>query len=225
MSNFTQDQLKQIAAAKAVEFVPENEYIGIGTGSTVNFFIEALGQSGKKIKGAVTTSLKSAELMAKYEIPQIQLNEVTRLGVYIDGADEINHMMQMIKGGGAALLPEKIVATLSDQFICIADESKYVRKLGKFPLPVEVIPMARSMVARKLVKLGGQPELRIGCKTLHGNEILDVHGLDLSEPMKMEDALNRITGVVENGLFAHRYADLLILAKEGGAEVIQAHVG
>ena len=154
MSNLTQDQLKQIAAAKAVEFVPENEYIGIGTGSTVNFFIEALGQSGKKIKGAVTTSLKSAELMAKYEIPQIQLNEVTRLGVYIDGADEINHMMQMIKGGGAALLPEKIVATLSDQFICIADESKYVRKLGKFPLPVEVIPMARSMVARKLVKLG-----------------------------------------------------------------------
>nr|WP_283397587.1 ribose-5-phosphate isomerase RpiA [Wielerella bovis] len=220
----TQDELKKIAAEKAVEFVPENEYIGIGTGSTVNFFIEALGKSGKKIKGAVTTSKKSSELMAQYGIPEIHPNEVQRLAIYVDGADEINHMMEMIKGGGAAHLPEKIVAKLSDQFICIADESKYVRRLGKFPLPIEVVPMARSMVARQLVKLGGQPELRIGCKTLHGNEILDVTGLDLSEPIKMERALNEITGLVENGLFAERPADLLILAKKDGVELIRANV-
>ncbi len=213
----TQDDLKRLAAEKAVEFVPENEYIGIGTGSTVNLFIEALGKSGKQVKGAVTTSRKSSELMAQYGIAEIHANDVTRLGVYIDGADEINHMMQMIKGGGAALLPEKIVANLAERFICIADESKYVSRLGKFPLAVEVVPLARSMVARQIAKLGGLPELRVGCKTLNGNEILDVRGLDLSEPIKMEDTLNSITGVVENGLFAHRYADLLLLAKKDGS--------
>ncbi len=154
-----QDQLKRAAAEKAVEFVPENEYIGIGTGSTINFFIEALGKSGKKIKGAVTTSKKSSELMAQYEIPEIAANEVSRLSIYIDGADEINHTLQMIKGGGGAHLPKKIVANLADQFICIADESKYVSRLGKFPLPIEVIPMARSMVARQIAKLGGQPRI------------------------------------------------------------------
>ena len=220
----TQDELKKLAAEKAVEFVPENEYIGIGTGSTVNFFIEALGKSGKKIKGAVTTSKKSSELMAQYDIPEIYPNEVKSLAVYVDGADEINHMMEMIKGGGAAHLPEKIVAKLSEQFICIADESKYVSRLGKFPLPIEVIPMARSMVARQIVKLGGEPELRIGCKTLYGNEILDVRGLDLNEPIKMERLLNEITGIVENGLFAERPADLLILAKKDGIELIKANV-
>lgn len=220
----TQDQLKRAAAEKAVEFVPENEYIGIGTGSTINFFIEALGKSGKKIKGAVTTSTQSSKLMAQYGIPEIQANEVTRLSVYIDGADEINHTLQMIKGGGAAHLPEKIVAKLSDQFICIADESKYVTRLGKFPLPVEVIPMARSMVARQIVKLGGNPELRIGCKTLHGNEILDITGLDLSQPLTVERELNKITGMVENGLFAERAADLLILARKSGVELIKPHV-
>ncbi len=220
----TQDELKRAAAEKAVELVPSDHYIGIGTGSTVNFFIEALGKSGRKIKGAVATSPKTSELMARWEIPEIHANEATHLAVYIDGADEINHMMQMIKGGGAALLPEKIAATLADRFICIADESKYVSRLGKFPLPVEVVPMARSMAAREIVKLGGQPELRIGCKTPNGNEILDVHGLDLSRPIQMEDALNRITGVVENGLFAHRYADLLLLARENGVETIQANV-
>ena len=224
MSHLTQDQLKQIAAAKAVEFVPENEYIGIGTGSTINFFIEALGKSGKKIKGAVTTSKKSSELMAQYEIPEIAANEVSRLSIYIDGADEINHTLQMIKGGGGAHLPEKIVAKLADQFICIADESKYVSRLGKFPLPIEVIPMARSMVARQIAKLGGQPELRIGYKSLHGNDILDVTGLDLSQPLTMERELNKITGLVENGLFAERAADLLILARENGIELIKPHV-
>ncbi|MDK4525496.1 ribose-5-phosphate isomerase RpiA [Kingella kingae] len=219
-----QDQLKRAAAEKAVEFVPENEYIGIGTGSTINFFIEALGKSGKKIKGAVTTSKKSSELMAQYEIPEIAANEVSRLSIYIDGADEINHTLQMIKGGGGAHLPEKIVAKLADQFICIADESKYVSRLGKFPLPIEVIPMARSMVAQQIAKLGGQPELRIGYKSLHGNDILDVTGLDLSQPLTMERELNQITGLVENGLFAERAADLLILAREDGIELIKPHV-
>ncbi|MDK4624065.1 ribose-5-phosphate isomerase RpiA [Kingella kingae] len=219
-----QDQLKRAAAEKAVEFVPENEYIGIGTGSTINFFIEALGKSGKKIKGAVTTSKKSSELMAQYEIPEIAANEVSRLSIYIDGADEINHTLQMIKGGGGAHLPEKIVAKLADQFICIADKSKYVSRLGKFPLPIEVIPMARSMVARQIAKLGGQPELRIGYKSLHGNDILDVTGLDLSQPLTMERELNQITGLVENGLFAERAADLLILAREDGIELIKPHV-
>ena len=220
----TQDELKKMAAMKAVDFVPENGYIGIGTGSTVNFFIEALGKSGKKIKCAVTTSRQSADSMAQYDISEIHPNDVQSLAVYIDGADEINHLLQMIKGGGAAHLPEKIVAMLSEQFICIADESKYVSRLGKFPLPVEVIPMARSMVARQIVKLGGRPELRIGCKTLHGNEILDIYDLDLSQPIAMEDRLNEITGIVENGLFAHRPADLLILAKNSGIELIKAHI-
>lgn len=219
-----QDLLKRQAAQKAVELIPENEYIGIGTGSTVNFFIEALGQSEKRIKGAVATSQKSAQLMAQYGIPEIHANETMSLAVYIDGADEINHLMQMIKGGGGALLSEKIVANLSKQFICIADESKYVTRLGKFPLPIEVIPMARSMVARELVHLGGRPELRIGFKTLNGNEILDVYGLDLSEPMRMEKTLNGITGVVENGLFAHHPADLLLLAKTDGIQMVSAHV-
>lgn len=219
-----QDRLKQQAAEAAVEFVPENEYIGIGTGSTVNFFIEALGKSEKKIKGAVATSRKSAELMAEYGIPEIQANEVSRLAVYIDGADEINHMLQMIKGGGGAHLPEKIVANLSEKFICIADESKYVKRLGKFPLPVEVVSMARSMVARELVKLGGRPELRIGFKTLNGNEILDVHGLDISQPLQLEAQINQILGVVETGIFARNPADLLILAKENGIELIYPNV-
>lgn len=220
----SQDQLKQLAAEKAVELVPENEYIGIGTGSTVNFFIEALGKSGKIIKGAVATSRKSAELMKAFGIPEIHPNEVSRLAVYVDGADEINPLLQMIKGGGGAHLSEKIVARLSDQFICIADESKYVKRLGKFPLPIEVIPMARSMVARELVKLGGQPELRIGFQSLNGNEILDVKGFDLSQPLTMEEKLNTILGVVENGIFARDPADLLILAKQDGIELISPHI-
>lgn len=220
----TQDEMKRLAAEKAVEFVPENEYIGIGTGSTVNFFIDALAKSGKQIKGAVSTSKKSSELMAQYGIPEIHPNEVMKLAVYIDGADEINHTLQMIKGGGGAHLPEKIVAKLSEKFICIADETKYVSRLGKFPLPIEVVPMARSMVSRQIVKLGGQPELRIGFKSLHGNEIVDVRGLDLSQPLTMERKLNEITGIVDNGLFAERPADLLILARTNGTiELIQPH--
>ena len=180
----TQDELKRIAAEKAVEFVPENEYIGIGTGSTINFFIEALGKSGKKIKGAVSTSKKSSELLAKYEIPEVSLNEVMGLAVYVDGADEVNHALQMIKGGGGAHLNEKIVASASDKFVCIADESKYVSRLGKFPLPVEVVENARSLVSRKLLAMGGQPELRVGYTTFYGNQIVDVYGLKYHQALK-----------------------------------------
>ena len=217
----TQDELKRIAAEKAVEFVPENEYIGIGSGSTVNMFIEALGKSGKKIKGAVSTSKKSSELMAQYDIPEVSLNDVMGLAVYVDGADEVNHMLQMIKGGGGAHLNEKVVASASDKFICIADESKYVSRLGKFPLPVEVLPGARSLVSRKLLAMGGQPELRLNYITFHGNQIIDVYDLHIDRPLTMEDEINRITGVLENGIFARNAADVLILGTEQGAKVIK----
>lgn len=217
----TQDELKRIAAEKAVEFVPENEYIGIGSGSTVNMFIEALGKSGKKIKGAVSTSKKSSELMAQYDIPEVSLNDVMGLAVYVDGADEVNHMLQMIKGGGGAHLNEKVVASASDKFICIADESKYVSRLGKFPLPVEVLPGARSLVSRKLLTMGGQPELRLNYTTFHGNQIIDVYDLHIDRPLTMEDEINRITGVLENGIFARNAADVLILGTEQGAKVIK----
>ena len=217
----TQDDLKRMAGEKAVEFVPENEYIGIGTGSTVNYFIKALAASGKQIKGAVSSSKATSALLEQYEIPEVTLSDVIRLAVYIDGADEINHSLQMIKGGGGALLREKIVASASDKFVCIADESKYVSRLGKFLLPVEVIPSARSLVARQLLKLGGEPQLRVGFITDSGNEILDVADMDLSRPLTLEDELNKITGVVENGLFARDAADVLILARAGGVEVIK----
>ncbi|MDO5640243.1 MAG: ribose-5-phosphate isomerase RpiA [Neisseria sp.] len=219
----TQEELKRMAAEKTVEFVPEGEYIGIGTGSTVNLFIEALGKSGKRVKGAVSTSKGTSEQLAKYDIPEVQLNEVQHLAAYFDGADEVNHSLQMIKGGGGAHLNEKIVASMSDTFVCIADESKYVARLGKFPLPVEVIPMARSMVSRKLVALGGEPELRIGFTTFNGHQIVDVKNLNLSQPVSMEDKINQIAGVVENGLFARNAADLLVLGTEEGVKVIKPH--
>ncbi|MDO1510459.1 MULTISPECIES: ribose-5-phosphate isomerase RpiA [unclassified Neisseria] len=216
----SQDELKRMAAEKAVEFVPEGEYIGIGTGSTVNFFIEALAKSGKKIKGAVSTSKGTSELLARFEIPEVQMNEVSHLAVYVDGADEVNHSLQMIKGGGGAHLNEKIVASIADKFVCIADESKYVSRLGKFPLPVEVIPMARSMVSRKLVALGGQPELRMGFITFNGHQIVDVHDLEINLPVTLEDEINKIPGVVENGLFGHNAADVLVLGTQNGVQVI-----
>ena len=219
----TQDEMKRNAAVKAVEYVPENEYIGIGTGSTVNMFIEALAASGKKIKGAVSSSKATSELLAKYDIPEVLLSEVLHVAVYIDGADEVNHTLQMIKGGGGALLKEKIIATAADKFFCIADESIYVSRLGKFPLPVEVIPMARSLVSRQLLKLG-EPELRIGFITDSGHEIVDVHNKDLSRPLTTEDQINLISGVVENGLFARDAADLLVLGRADGVEVIKPHV-
>ena len=216
-----QDELKRMAAEKAVEFVPENEYIGIGTGSTVNLFIEALGKSGKKIKGAVSTSKESSALMAQYGIPEVALGDVAHLAVYVDGADEVNHMLQMIKGGGGALLNEKIVASAAEQFICIADESKYVSRLGKFPLPVEVIPHARSLVSRKLLALGCEPELRVGFTTFNGNQIVDLHNFHIDRPVTTEDAINKISGVVENGIFGHAAADVLVLGTATGVKVLK----
>lgn len=217
----TQDQLKRTAAEKALEFVPANAYIGIGTGSTVNHFIAALAHSGIPIKGAVSTSKATSELLKQHGIPEVALNEVDELPVYIDGADEVNHSLQMIKGGGGALLAEKIVASAADKFICIVDESKYVARLGKFPLPVEIIPAARSLVSRKLLKFGGNPQLRIGFTTDSNHKILDVHNLPINEPLKLEDEINRIPGVVENGLFARNPAHVLIIGRPDGAEVIQ----
>lgn len=219
----SQDELKCLAARKAVEYVQENEYLGIGTGSTVKFFIEALAESGLRIKGAVSTSVQTSELMKKYGIPEVTLNEVNGLPLYVDGADEVNHLLQMIKGGGGALLNEKIVASASSQFICIADENKYVSRLGHAPLPVEVTQNARSLVARRLLKLGGEPNLRLGFTTDHGNLILDVSNLNLNEPIKMENAINNIPGVVDNGLFTNRPADLLILGCSDGVQVLTAH--
>ena len=216
----SQEELKRMAAEKAVEFVPENEYIGIGTGTTVDLFVEALARSGKKIKGAVATSKKTSDLMAQCGIPEVQLSEVSKLAVYVDGADEINHTLQMIKGGGAALLAEKIVASAADRFVCVADESKYVSRLGKFPLPIEVIPLSRSLVSRRLVALGGDPELRLNCTTASGHQIVDVRNLDLSKPLTMEEELNKIPGVVENGLFARHPADVLVLGTQKGVEVL-----
>ena len=217
----TQDDLKRMAGEKAVEFVPENEYIGIGTGSTVNYFIKALAASGKQIKGAVSSSKATSALLEQYEIPEVTLSDVIRLAVYIDGADEINHSLQMIKGGGGALLAEKIVASAAEKFICIVDESKYVSRLGKFPLPIEIIPAARSLVSRQLLKYGGSPQLRLNFNTDSGHKIIDVHNMPINEPLKLEDELNRIPGIVENGLFARHPAHVLIIGREGGAEVIK----
>ncbi|MBH5329524.1 ribose-5-phosphate isomerase RpiA [Eikenella sp. S3360] len=217
----TQDQLKRTAAQKALEFVPENAYIGIGTGSTVNFFIEELAESGIRIKGAVSTSQATSKLLKQYGIPEVALNEVDELPVYIDGADEVNHSLQMIKGGGGALLAEKIVASAADKFVCIVDESKYVGRLGKFPLPIEIIPAARSLVSRKLLKFGGTPQLRIGFTTDSGHKIVDVHDMPINEPLKLEEEINRIPGVVENGLFANNPAHVLIIGRPTGAEVIK----
>ncbi|MDF7676375.1 ribose-5-phosphate isomerase RpiA [Neisseriaceae bacterium ESL0693] len=225
MAKVNQDDLKRQAAQKALQYVHENEYLGIGTGSTVQFFIEALAKSDIQIKGAVTTSRATSEALAHYGITEVSLNEVHHLPVYIDGADEVNHLLQMIKGGGGALLNEKIVASAADMFVCIADESKYVSRLGHVPLPVEVTENARSLVARQLVKMGGEPELRLGCKTDHGNVILDVRHLNLNEPLKMEHQINEIAGVVENGLFAARPADVLLLARASGVvEVLKAQI-
>jgi len=214
------DSRKQAAAAAAIAHVPRGEIIGVGTGSTVNFFIQALGGVRDEIKGAVSSSDASTKLLQEAGIRVMSLNEAGTLGVYVDGADETNRFLQLIKGGGGALTREKIIAAASRQFVCIADESKYVKALGRFPLPVEVIPMARSLVARQLVKLGGRPELREGYTTDNGNVILDVHDLIISEPLKLEQELNNIPGVVTNGLFALRPADVLLLATDKGVETI-----
>lgn len=218
----SQDDLKRIAAERAVALIPEDSFLGIGTGSTVNFFIEALAQSQKRVRGTVSTSAATTRLLQQHGFNVVSPTEAGRLPVYIDGADEINHSLHMVKGGGGALLAEKIVAHHAGQFICIADESKYVRQLGKFPLPVEVLPFARSLVAQEMVRLGGTPQLRANFATEAGHEILDVAGLNLDRPLTMEEKINQIPGVMENGIFARRPADILVLGRAGGAALVHA---
>lgn len=216
-----QDALKQAAAVAAVALVPAGSIVGVGTGSTVNYFIDALARIKGRIDGAVSSSEASAARLKAAGIHVHDLNSVPDLPVYVDGADEVTRHLAMIKGGGGALTREKIVAAVARQFICIADTSKLVDVLGRFPLPVEVIPMARSYVAREIVKLGGQPEWRQKFVTDNGNLILDVHNLTILDPQQLEAQLNQITGVVTNGLFARRPADILLLAGNNGVETLR----
>lgn len=216
----TQDEQKKAAAIAAIEYVPVGRVIGVGTGSTANYFIDELAKIKHKIDGAVASSDATAKRLKSHGIDIIDLNEVDDLSVYIDGADEITRHLHMIKGGGGALTREKIVAAVAKQFICITDQSKLVNVLGNFPLPIEVIPMARSFVAREIAALGGQPALRQGFITDNGNIILDVHGLRISNPVELETTLNQITGIVTNGLFARRAADILLLGTDKGVEII-----
>ena len=217
----TQDELKQQAALRALDYVIEGEVVGVGTGSTANFFIDGLAALKDRIAGAVPSSEASARRLAAHGIRLLDLNEVTSLPVYIDGADEIDHSLAMIKGGGGAQTREKIVAAVADKFICICDASKRVAQLGHFPLPVEVIPMARAQVAREFTRLGGQPIVREGFVTDNGNLILDVHGLAISDPVALETAIDGIVGVVTSGLFAKRGADVLLLASTEGVRTFE----
>ena len=214
-------EMKKIAAQAALQFVKPEMIVGVGSGSTVNCFIEALGSMKDEIKGAVAASKNSEELLKKHGIEVFSANDVASLDIYVDGADEINPQKMMIKGGGAALTREKIVAALAKNFICIVDSSKQVDVLGStLPLPIEVIPMARSQVARKLVALGGAPEYREGVVTDNGNIILDVHNFEILNPVEMEKELNNIAGVVTNGVFALRPADTVIVGTPDGAKII-----
>jgi ribose 5-phosphate isomerase A len=210
----TQDELKALVGRAAIEHVVPGSIVGVGTGSTVNCFIDELARIKDRIQGAVSSSVRSTERLVAHGIPVFDANEVTSLPVYIDGADEIDPRGCMIKGGGAALTREKIVADLAQRFVCIADASKLVPTLGRFPLPVEVIPMARSLVGRKIVAMGGQPVWREGVITDNGNWILDVHHLRIVDPVGLERELNQIPGVVTCGLFARRPADVVISAGE-----------
>ena len=212
----SQDRKKKNAAKIAIDYVKNNSIIGVGTGTTINFFIEELGKNKGLIDGAISTSVATEKLLREQHIPVLPLNSVIDLPIYIDGADEVTHNKHLIKGGGGALTQEKIVAAASEQFVCIIDDSKLVPLLGSFPLPVEVIPMAQSYVAREIAKLGGQPELRQDFLTDNGNIILDIHNLKIENPSELENQLNQITGVVTNGLFAKRPADTLIIATDDG---------
>jgi ribose 5-phosphate isomerase A len=214
------DQLKQQAALAALTHVIEDSVLGIGTGSTVDLFIDALAAQKLRIRGAVSSSERSTTRLRRHGIDVLDLNTTGELDLYIDGADESDRHRRLIKGGGGALTREKIVAAASRRFICIADESKLVDVLGKFPLPIEVIPMARSYVARQLVAFGGQPVYREGVVTDNGNQILDVHGLSIVDPVKLESEINQLTGVVTVGLFARRPADLLILGSPAGVKTL-----
>lgn len=215
------DEKKKLAAQAALEYVIPGTIIGVGTGSTVNHFIDALAEKVKgAVEAAVSSSEASTERLKKHGIPVIDLNSAGQLSIYVDGADESNRHLHLIKGGGGALTREKIVAAASETFVCIADESKLVDYLGEFPLPVEVIPMARSLVARELTRLGGQPIWRENFITDNGNVILDVRNLKIMEPMKMETLINQIAGVVTVGIFAHRPADVLLLGGDNGVTKI-----
>ena len=217
----TQDDKKRRAAEAALKYVEPGAYIGIGTGGTVNLFIEALAQTRPPIEGAVASSEATAALLRKHRIPLADLNSVGELPLYIDGADQASKFLHLIKGGGGALTREKIIAAASKIFVCILDDSKLVNVLGAtHPLPIEVIPMARSYVARQLVKLGGQPILRTGFTTDNGHMILDVHNLAILEPAKFEAEINNIPGVVGNGIFARRPADVLLVGTEAGVRVL-----
>lgn len=215
-----QDDLKKQAAEAAIPYVKNCRILGVGTGSTVNHFIDLLAPIKHQFDGAISSSEASTERLLKLGIPILDLNAVGTLDVYIDGADEINSNLELIKGGGGALTREKIIAAASKRFICIADQSKLVSRLGAFPLPIEVIPMARSYVARKITALGGQPVWRENFITDNGNIILDIQRLDILEPMKLESTLNNITGVVTTGLFADRSADTVLLASEQGTQTL-----
>jgi len=215
-----QEQLKQAAAQAAIEYVEQDSIVGVGTGSTVNYFIDALASIKGKIDGAVASSIATEERLKSHGIRVLELNAAGPIPVYIDGADEINDHLQMIKGGGGALTREKIVASAAKQFICIADASKMVTLLGKFPVAIEVVPMARSYVAREIVKMGGDPVYRENFTTDNNHVILDVYNLKMLDPFKLEQTLNHIAGIVENGIFAQRPADLLLLGKDTGVEKI-----
>lgn len=214
---FTQAQLKRRVAEAALRYVEDGMILGVGTGSTTNCFIDLLHERGLRLSGAVSSSEASAQRLRGYGYEVLDLNSVSGLALYVDGADETDAKGHLIKGGGAALTREKICAQAADKFVCIVDKTKLVGQLGAFPLPVEVIPMARSMVARALVKLGGEPTYREGCVTDNGNSILDVWHLDISDPVALESAINQIPGVVCNGLFARRKADTVLIAQDDGS--------
>ncbi len=219
----TQDEMKLQVAQAAIQYVVPGTIIGVGTGSTANFFIDELAKIKGQIEGAVASSEATAKRLAGHGIPVLDLNSVDEMSVYVDGADETDGGLHLIKGGGGALTREKIVLAVAKQFVCIADQSKKVGVLGKFPLPVEVIPMARSYVAREIVKrYGGEPVYREGFVTDNGNVILDIHGLSIVDPVKLETELNNIVGVVTNGLFAARKADVVLLGTPNGVEMLKA---
>lgn len=219
-----QDELKRAVGEAAAEYIlpklEKDSIVGVGTGSTANCFIDALAKYKHDFEAAVASSEASAQRLKDHGIEVYDLNQVAGFDFYIDGADEINHNLEMIKGGGAALTREKIVAAVAKEFVCVADQSKLVDTMGEFPLPVEVIPMARSYVARELVKLGGDPVYRTGVVTDNGNHILDVHNLRIASPMELEEKINQITGVVTNGLFALRPANVLLLGTQDGVKTI-----
>ncbi|SJL85256.1 ribose-5-phosphate isomerase RpiA [Vibrio palustris] len=217
----TQDEMKKAAGWAALQYVEKGSIVGVGTGSTVNHFIDALGSIKNDIEGAVSSSEASTEKLKALGIEVFDCNQVSHLDIYVDGADEINPYKDMIKGGGAALTREKIVAAIADKFICIIDETKTVDMLGEFPLPVEVIPMARSYIGREIVKLGGDPAYREGVVTDNGNIILDIHNMKIANPKELERQLNALPGVVTNGLFAARGADIVIVGSSQGARIIK----